>query len=132
MEGLKRKKKTIYLVLGLLAFLLLAFCPSIDIVMGYAPGYFIVFHGEDLGISQLLLALTILAPLAAGLISFLVPAKSADLLEIILFGSTVVLGIIANITFPGRMGMGLSLAFCGWFALFLCLCGAGVGILAKK
>lgn len=132
MDALKQNRKFIYLGLGVLAFILLAFCPSVNAILGDVSGFAVVFDAKGLGFSRFLMFLTIVLPLAASIISFVVPAKSADLLEMVLFAGAFVLGILTQISFPSAMGMSFSLVFCGWFALLLCLAGAALGFISKK
>lgn len=131
METLKQNKKIIFLVLGIVAFILLAFCPSVSAVLEEVNGFKVVFKGRGLGLSRFFMFVTILAPLAAAVSSYIVPEKSANIIALSSYGSAFVFGLLTSLSFPKVFGVGLSFSFIGWLALILCLVGAVLGYLLK-
>lgn len=127
MDAIKQYKQYILLACAALGFIFVSFCPTVD-VMGKATmsGFKYVFDADGAGFSRFLMLLCILAPLGAGVLSFLKPNELKNVLYC--FAAAVVLGIITLLALPEMCGF----AWGGWLFLIVSAAGAAVAYLVSQ
>lgn len=129
MDAIKQNQKYIYIACAALAFILVAFCPAVDI-MGKVTmnGFDYAFDAEGAGFSRVLMFLFFVAPL--GSLFFAVAKKETEWGKNIFycFVAAAALGFITMIALP----KGCSFAFGAWLGLLLSIGGAAVAYLTSQ
>jgi len=129
MEELKKNKQIVFLALAALAFIFIAFLPTVDILGKKAiNGFKVVFDGEGMGFSRFLMFLSIIAPLAAGFFAFTKKSVEGDKLVLYSFAGSFVLGFITMLALPE----GCSFTTGGWLYLVVCIAGAAAAYIVSQ
>lgn len=128
MEELKKNKKIVLLVVGVLAFIFAAFCPAIDVLgKDTMSGFKYVFDATGAGFTRFLYLIFFLLPLAGGVYAYVVPEIKWGKNMLYIFGGAAILGLITLLGLP----TGLSFAFGAWLGFVLCLVGAVLAVMFK-
>lgn len=129
MDAIKQNKKFILLGCAVLAFILMAFAPAVD-VLGKATinGFKYVFEADGAGFSRFTMLLAILAPLGAGVVSYFMPEEKQGPLPFYCFLGGVVLSLLTLICLPEYCGF----AWGAWLSLILGIGGAVVAYITNK
>lgn len=91
MDQIKQNAKWVFLGIGVISFLFFGLLSSISGPMGTSTnGFDVVFNGEGLGFSRILMLFTILAPLCAAVYAFVVPEAKWGKNLLYIFGGGVV------------------------------------------
>lgn len=129
MEDLKKNQKIIFLVLGIIAFVLVAFCPAVDLMgKGSVNGFKFVFQADGLGFSRILMFFFLLLPLLGGIYAYITPEEKWGKNVLYLFCAAAVLGLITLIALP----TGCSFAFSSWLGLILCVVAVALTYVFSK
>lgn len=125
MEELKqiiaKNRMPIFVALSALLFILVAFCPVIDILgKSTANGFKVVFDAKGLGVSRFWCALMIILPIIS-LVLALLPRQGKEKLPLIIYGAAFVLSLLFVMCLP----QGCSMAFGSILYIILALIAAG-------
>lgn len=131
MEELKqiiaKNRMPIFVALSALLFILVAFCPVIDILgKATANGFQVIFKSKGLGISRFWCVIMLLAPVATLALSF-IDRKGKEVLPFIFFGAAFVCALLFAVCLPD----GASMAFGSILYLLLSLVAAAAAFLDK-
>lgn len=133
MDQIKQNAKWVFLGIGVISFLFFGLLSSISGPMGTSTnGFDVVFNGEGLGFSRILMLFTILAPLCAAVYAFVVPEAKWGKNLLYIFGGGVVLAIITLISFPSMFGFSIGFSFLGWLAILFMAAGAALSFLMNQ
>lgn len=133
MEQLQKNAKFVILGIGALAFILLAFCPVLDI-MGKATVSGFKFIKEGIGSSSsdgtaccYTMLLFTLLPLVSGIYAVAVAELKSTIIGVC-FAVAAFMGIITVAMLPEMV----SFTFFAWFSLLLCIAGAALAFILGK
>lgn len=129
MDALKQNKKFILLGCAVLAFILLAFAPAVDVLgKGTLSGFKYIFEADGAGFTRFMMLLCLLAPLAACYFVFMVPQEKQGKNPLYCFAGAAILGLLTLICLP----TGLSFAWGGWLFIVLTAAGAAVSYFTSQ
>ena len=121
MDQLKKNQKVVFIVLGLLAFIFVAFMPAVDLMgKGTVNGFKFAFEAEGAGFSRFLMFLMILGPIAGGALAVAVPENKWGKNMLLIFGCTAIIGLITMIALP----TGCSFAVGSWLSFIVSIAAA--------
>ena len=119
------------MAIAVLMFVLVGFCPAVDVAgKAQAGGFKVLFEGRGLGFSRFLSALILIVPIlvvAGKFVNFKLPANIKENFDTLCF----IAGFILCLIFAMALPNGISLAWGGWLYVILAVFGAAVSCLDK-